>query len=336
MANGSNRRVAILSRYKEDNELWRSILKQFKYEIIVYNKYSGANLLENVGREGHTYLTYIVQNYHNLPYEILFSQYDPSDHFKENTVHNSKNFHSNIKYFLNGFLYNFIGIRPTDYDLIVRDRNIDWIKHCKYIFGSFDEPQVNKLICCGANLNGVFRVSRRAILSRPKEFYQKCLNYLSNDIDPDEGYFFERIWKYIFTNYGCNNNRYNYFIDNYFLFGTDYGIDYDWTRKSNIISSNFSGNVISDRKWKDNCYGHIFLHNSGLIMSNYLSTSLYSSPQESYWSIDDDNRLRIYDLMGCVTSIFELNNHSWPLYGYHYEGSKKLENFHYLKQKMFM
>jgi hypothetical protein len=331
-----NKKIAILSRYKEQNSLWKSILEQFGYKIIVFNKFEGDNLIPNIGREGHTYLYYIVNNYKKLPYEILFSQYDPIDHFKENTVWESKNYHTNIKKFLTGFLYDFIGIRPTDFDYVVRDRPINWIEYCKKIFDKFEENDINRLISCGANLNGVFRVSRRSILKRPLSFYQNCLDLLSNDIDPDEGYFFERIWKYIFTNYGCNNNAYNIFVDNYFLFGMDYGIDDRWTRKSNPISSNFSGNIISDRKWKNNSYGHIFLHNSGLIMSNYKNTSLYSSPNEVYWSINDDHRLRFHNAMGSITSIFDLQNYSYPLYGYFYEASKKKSNFHFLKPKMFM
>jgi|688.fasta_scaffold12726_9 hypothetical protein len=335
MANG-RKKTAVLSRYKEKNKSWHHLLQQYGYETIIFNKFDGDNLLPNVGREGHTYLYYIVNNYHHLPHEILFTQYDPRDHFKNNTVTNNVKYNVNIQEFLNQFLYNFISIRPIDFDSIVRDRNIDWIQYCKTIFELFDDKQINRLLCCGANLNGVFRVSRRAILNRPLSFYTRCLELLSNEVDPEAGYFFERIWKFIFTSYGCNNNKYIYFNNEYFLFGTDYGLDNHWHPNSNPISSNFSGNIISDRKWKDNAYGHIFLHESGLIMSNYLSTNLYSSPHEAYWSIDDDDRLRFYNLYGGITSIFDLKDISWPLKGNMYQGTKKIINFHWLKKKMFM
>ena len=336
MEHGHHKQVAVLSRYKEKNSTQHSILEQFNYKVIIYNKYNGENLLPNVGREGHTYLTYIVNNYHDLPYEILFSQYDPIDHFKCKSISDNKKYLNNVKEFLKQFLYDFVSIRPTDFDFIVRDRKINWIKYCKQIFSKFEDKDINNLICCGANLNGVFRVNRRSILRRPITFYQNCLDLLSKDVDPDEGYFFERMWKYIFTSYGCNNSKYLNFNNNYFLFGTDYGIDNQWTHHSSNLASNFSGNVISNRAWKNNAYGHIFLHESGSIMSNYLSTSLFSSNNESYWSIEKDNRLRFFNLYGGVTSIFDLNNISWPLIGHFYNINKKIENFHWLKPKMFM
>ena len=73
--------IIVVARYNEDIE-WT---KQFK-NVLIYNKgeklEDGYNeiLLENVGREGHTYYKYICDNYDNLEDYIIFLQGNPFDH----------------------------------------------------------------------------------------------------------------------------------------------------------------------------------------------------------------------------------------------------------------
>ena len=46
-----------------------------------------------------------------------------------------------------------------------------------------------------------FKVHRDVIKKRPIEFYRKLLKYVSHSVNPDEGYFCEMIWYYVFVHF---------------------------------------------------------------------------------------------------------------------------------------
>jgi precorrin-6B methylase 2 len=82
------RTQVIIAHYEEDLE-WLKCLDPKKYNIFVYDKgpssgYPNAKRLENLGREGHTYLTHIVDNYDNLSEIVVFLQGTIIDHLDEN------------------------------------------------------------------------------------------------------------------------------------------------------------------------------------------------------------------------------------------------------------
>lgn len=73
--------VLVVARYNENID-W---LKNTALNYIIFNK-GEANLplwvkneikLPNIGREAHTYLTYIILNYDNLPEHSVFVQGNP-------------------------------------------------------------------------------------------------------------------------------------------------------------------------------------------------------------------------------------------------------------------
>lgn len=82
--------VFVIAKYKEDV----SWLKDLPYKYIIYDKNddggTATNIenspnarsikLQNVGREAHTYLTYIIDNYHSLPNFVAFLQGNPFDY----------------------------------------------------------------------------------------------------------------------------------------------------------------------------------------------------------------------------------------------------------------
>ena len=77
----------VVARYKEDIE-W---VMAYNDIVIIYNKGPDLNLpfkkiikLENIGREGHTYLHHIIENYNNLSNKTIFTQGSPFEH--NNTI----------------------------------------------------------------------------------------------------------------------------------------------------------------------------------------------------------------------------------------------------------
>jgi hypothetical protein len=278
-------KVAVLSRYKEINNFWFDLLSK-DYNVIVYNKNEGENLLPNIGREGHTFVNYIIENYNNLPDEILFSQYDPIDHFSKNK---KIYFGDAMNIFLKKNLLDFCGINSTDFDLIVRSRKIDWINFSKELFGKFELNDIHKLIAYGSTLYGVFRLSKEAVLRHDIDFYKKALEMLSRGVDPYEGYYFERMWKFIFLQVGVADKTYESFNDKVFMFGT-----------------NDQSSKIKTAQWKFYHYGHIKLSKDGTIRSNG-NCSYYHHFNESHWVIKN-NYLYLMDACGAATSRFAISN----------------------------
>jgi hypothetical protein len=77
----------IIARYNEDVS-WVKELDSNKFNIKLYNK-GEQNIeiesipLENFGRDAHTFVNYIVENYDNLPDYVIFLQGKPFDHCKD-------------------------------------------------------------------------------------------------------------------------------------------------------------------------------------------------------------------------------------------------------------
>lgn len=271
-------KVAVLARYKEENNSWENTLKNRGYNVIVFNKFSGDNLLENIGREGHTFLHYICTNYSQLPDEVLFSQYDPSDHFNGQDVDG----------FLNATLLDFVGFRPVEFcfnwtkivfshGIVGKNKYlkeypgelIDWVGITEQLFGSCNKLD---LIACGSSLTGMFRLTRESILRYDLAFYLKALHMLAGD--ELVGYYFERIWRYLFFQIGLKDERYKEYEDKVFKYG--------------FRNKYYFGNIKLDK--------------DGNIRGN---SSYYSHPDESYWKIKD-HMLYIMQSTGGLNLKFDL------------------------------
>jgi hypothetical protein len=273
-------KLAVLARHKETDDTWLNIIKENDYEVVVYNKYFGENLLDNVGREGHTYIKYILDNYKNLPDEILFSQYDAMDHINKRPGYKKE-------FFFNSKLLDFIGINSTDFDLDVVGRKINWFGLSKVVFDNFSEEELYKLVATGSTLNGIFRTTKDSISRFPIETYERCLDLLSRSSKPMESYYFERIWKYMFMRTGNFSGRHGHFNNRIFLLGTkDKSPDMPNARKKFVRMHNN--------------YGHIKLFDDGTICSNN-NVSYYTSQRESHWKIEDE-WLHLMDSCGGATS----------------------------------
>lgn len=182
----------VVARYNEDIE-WS---KQFE-NVIIYNK--GAELkngqkevlLNNVGREGHTYYKHICDNYDNLADYTIFLQGNPFDH--------SRNIINNMNGFVNSldkgsdFTYMSDHIIQSNLSGCWCHKGLPLIETYERLFG---ERKSNMEITFGAGAQ--FIVSKKRILCRPKSFYAKIVEMLQDEVNPIEGFVIERFHKIIF------------------------------------------------------------------------------------------------------------------------------------------
>ncbi len=182
----------VVSRYNENVE-WT---KQFK-NVIIYNKGNKLSddynqiLLDNVGREGHTYYKYICDNYTNLCDYTIFLQGKPFDH--------SPNIINNLNKYINtndlNIEFEFLSEWIIDCDL----NGCSWHKNLPLIDvyeKLFNNRKENMPFKFGAGAQ--FIVSKKSILNKDKVFYTKIVELLNKNIHPIEGYVIERFHKLIF------------------------------------------------------------------------------------------------------------------------------------------
>lgn len=200
-------RKYVIARFNEDLA-WLNSLPQD--EVIVYNKGSplqSKNVIElpNIGRESHTYLTFIVANYSHLPDVTIFTQGNISDHVPMNTASDSEYLTGLADQAANnGISNNFNNTAiPLDWNIRQKQDLIDNFSvrdPTKAVFGDWfkvnfgiDFPASN----CKISYGSVFAMRKDKILSRPKHFYSGLLAQHSGENAPIEAHFLERSWYYI-------------------------------------------------------------------------------------------------------------------------------------------
>lgn len=183
----------VIARYKENIDWIHSLNIDLK-NIKIYNKFdNNSNLsLNNIGRESHTYLYHIIQNYDELTDYIIFLQGDPFPH------------NHNIINQINDFLLSspstkFIPLAPITVEGL---HGNSYVHHPHglpmYYFLDllFEKHNINNIEC---GYGAQFVVHKDNITCRPKRFYEFLIKFVSSEINPIEGYIFERLWQYIFN-----------------------------------------------------------------------------------------------------------------------------------------
>lgn len=257
----------VVARYNENIDH----LDFFNDITVVYNKgndninqiYKNVIKLINVGREAHTYLYHIINNYNNLAERTFFMQAKTDDHKMLEFIEYFKD-----KYFIGKIsnLYTKLLKKPIDFDkkYLISHKN-NFLLRSKYIPYQFiknilgiDISNDNKFdMIWGAN----FVVSRDLIHKKPIEFYINIIKYLEFYNNPEEGHFFERSWYLIYNHpnfikkdkilyYYCENitmniikkcdeiNMDNYDIDEIHLWTNNYKI----LDKNNIVDVKYLSN----------------------------------------------------------------------------------------------
>lgn len=206
----------VIARYNEDLS-WVKNLSSKDIQIFIYNKgreiddnFSNNTTvidLENIGREAHTYLQHIIENYDSLPEKIIFTQAHPDDHV-------SLNFKSEFLEFLNTEeQFKYFSINTLEMKILP-----DGVEESGNLNGSYWKNKHSLGSCCVTipisiipnienkkwifGTGAIFGVSKKCILGNSKEFYERCLDLLTKSNDPmvsPEAHAFERAWYLIFN-----------------------------------------------------------------------------------------------------------------------------------------
>jgi len=203
----------IVARYNENID-W---LNEEFSNCIIYNKgdplkplnLSNEIMLNNVGRESETYLNYIITNYNNLPDVIVFTQARISDHrgkddveyllkLKDQAFEYGKSIPPITHFSNHKNLYCWDrewNVHNERYELHNNYKNNERISFYDWFILNINSNYPNPI---NIYSNGIFAVKRELILKNSIEYYKKLITYVSHNINPAEGHFFERSWYYIF------------------------------------------------------------------------------------------------------------------------------------------
>jgi hypothetical protein len=202
-----NKFQIVVARYNEDI----SWLLPYKDITIIYNKGDYHPLLSkfetiqlnNVGRESHTYLYHIINNYENLKDTTIFFQGNISDHSEkildiEDYFQNNDFIGKLDNYEINKLKNEIIHFGKYKTDL--KQGNLkkcdltpyDWIT--KIIGIKINNDNFTKVVW-----NANFSIKKHLILNKPLSFYKNILRFINNHYNPEEGHFLERTWYLIFN-----------------------------------------------------------------------------------------------------------------------------------------
>ena len=198
----------VIARYNED-VTWLDDIKLKDVRIKVYNK--GLALesnwipLPNVGRESHTYISHIINNYDNLSPITVFLQASPFDH-----IGNVEN------------IYKLIQEASTDSSGLSQNAHVHEVGMCNAYHGFTIKQHANKPVTPYKNgytlgewlyemtgsymthsprwyIGACFAATREAIRSVPLKTWQNIHDSLSYDVDPVTGHYMERSWYMLLT-----------------------------------------------------------------------------------------------------------------------------------------
>jgi hypothetical protein len=159
----------VVARYNEDVD-W---VKNLNYGVTVYNKHAEDNELfsknlPNVGREGHTFFYHIVNNYDNLADYVAFVQGNPFDHCR-NIINEINDFDFKKEF------------KPLG-NVVELTMEHESINQQVESFSKLNEFSITYPIYLVPGAQYI--ISKRLIRKNSKEFYQKILNQLSNEVYP--------------------------------------------------------------------------------------------------------------------------------------------------------
>lgn len=200
--------TVVVARYQE-NLSWLTRFQRPDVDIMVYNKgpkhpldYEGTIVpLPNVGRESHTYLTYVLEHYDHLPEIVHFTQGRVSDH----------PFHQKFEMIDlapgAGQSANYAKC-PWHTGLDHRGRLLAYAGQVLVSAGCDGQEWFTRYVDADPSIdlgsvfvywNAIFSVRRERILSRPLRYYERLLRLVNSNANMEACHYFERSWYYIFN-----------------------------------------------------------------------------------------------------------------------------------------
>ncbi|TDZ33376.1 hypothetical protein C8035_v010906 [Colletotrichum spinosum] len=215
----------VCARFKEPLEPWAAVANYtYVYakgsvpqsnDSVPHSAFRSYVPLRNIGREGHTHLYHIVNNYDELQDVMIFSQADPFDLLapavstttemvqKAVDVEKDDVTPFNPKLFHDVADWGRIDWNSSKEALWTTPSQIKTLERALYTPGEFwtrvvGEPHPPAI---RAMHGGIFAVRRETIQRLPREAYQKALDEFekANSSNPEVGFFMERMWAPMFS-----------------------------------------------------------------------------------------------------------------------------------------
>lgn len=213
----------VLAHYNEDIG-WINKAPYNQFKVICYNKGENKDLkidnlksmvyLPNTGRESHTYLYHIINNYDNLANVTIFLMASMS-----NDAYNKKqklkllfdNLDDDNSIFI---CQKYNNVKEDLYKFSIKEytsssetnKHLDNALDLSQIrpFGKWFEHFFKDIEIKHVSYNSIFALNKTHILQHPKEYYEKLIAQVENSSSPETGHYFERSWEAVF--YPLNNN----------------------------------------------------------------------------------------------------------------------------------
>ena len=192
--------TVVVSRFNED-VAW-IMEKKDEFDVVVFNK--GSSLencisLPNLGRESHTYVHYIIQNYSKLPELVVFVQASPFDHVmnmnslvvqaREKGMSQNKAAHNVGRNSVTANFKIFIHNGSQVFPFTVNGKVLGYGEWYTHVTGKpFPVYPIEWYI------GGCFAATRERIQSVPLKTWKTIYESLSYSVNPMTGHFMERSW----------------------------------------------------------------------------------------------------------------------------------------------
>ena len=154
--------------------------------------------LPNVGRESHTYLYHIINNYETLPEITVFLQGDGRELTWNLCFSNPMDYVYNLKKNIVCKVQQRLSNwgRINHYGKWLEMLNTGEIRRANLTLGEFFvdlfgfQPPPDFPSCP----RGCFAATRDMIRRHPIDFYRKAISFVADHVNPEEGHYFERLW----------------------------------------------------------------------------------------------------------------------------------------------
>lgn len=210
----------IVSRFNEDLS-WTQEVPFNLFQYIVYNKGNNDNFIKtnvkqvinitNVGRESHTYLYHIIENYDKLSNIMVFFPGSLNLEYKKNKAklvlnniiksnfyiaYLAGHYHQNIKESFKDFILD--NWKSTDKQNLLLNNELALQKSKIRPYGKWYTYFFGNIQAHWSTMCGIFSIDKRDIIQHPIEYYQTLIQTVNTHSNPETGHYIERSWCAIF------------------------------------------------------------------------------------------------------------------------------------------